>query len=75
MQPSQVFSLKDGSCVGYSSLSDFVTATVFPGEKVHINTAASHGFVFFDVNCEEEPNVYAKDIFIVPLYDYGIKYD
>ena len=49
--------------------------SIFPDETTVINIVSTHGWIYYDVNCEDEPNILGKDQFVIPLDKYGIKYD
>ena len=68
------FFLKDGACMAILGGSGFGT-TIFPGESTVSNVRFTQGIIYFDVNGSEEPNVYGKDIFQLPIGNDGIMYD
>ena len=65
--------LKDGTCFVYGNTIG-PRHTMYPG-ITGLNVNVTHGFIYLDVNCEDEPNKQGKDEFVIPLYEYGIKYD
>ena len=70
------FYLKDGACLGISAGAPSANIqTIFPGENTVTEIAPpSHGYIFFDTNGEEEPNVMGKDQFLLPIGAEGIQY-
>jgi type II secretory pathway pseudopilin PulG len=68
--------LKDGSCLGFTAAA---SNSWIPGEstftaKVTSGVNAEIGAIYLDVNDEEEPNVYGKDQYIIPICATGIAY-
>ena len=70
--------LKDGSCLGFFSTGSYTnTNTWIPGERgpVAKNTGATDiGYITIDVNDEEEPNIFGKDWYTIPISANGINY-
>ena len=68
--------LKDGACFGFShaGLSD-VIVTILPGETQTVNRSNLLGYFVLDINCLEEPNVFGKDRYVLPINQDGIFYD
>ena len=74
------FYLKDGACVRiWRGTSTGGFTTQFPGEtnsiSANVSYGGSMGFALFDVNGLDEPNVWGKDLFQVPINADGIFYD
>lgn len=69
------YKLKDGACMGI--IFDTSTqATQFPGETSASNSITGvKGYIAFDTNDKEEPNIPGKDQFVIPFDDLGIKYE
>lgn len=73
-----VFYLKDGACFGIDFTSyggGYAETTCFPGETTPTDSLSEYGFLYFDINGKEKPNVFCKDIFILPLASGGIDYE
>ncbi|MBQ8635589.1 type II secretion system protein [bacterium] len=68
----QTMMLKDGSCLGFGASAS--AKTWIPGEKEETAAAAYSGFIYVDVNDYEEPNVFGKDQFTIPIDEWGIAY-
>lgn len=66
--------LKDGACIGLNVAAQAGMNIIFPGET-KTGTARVDGFIGFDTNGDEEPNMFGKDRFILPLSKEGIQYD
>lgn len=64
--------LKDGSCIGFAAGS--TVDTIIPGESTSHNVTASQGLIYVDINDSEEPNVFGKDQYLIPVGDNGIDY-
>jgi len=65
--------LKDGASVSFS-LYEADCSTIFPGETNVITAYCPVGWIRYDVNDNEPPNVYGKDRFLLPLGLHGIAY-
>ncbi len=68
------FYMKDGAC--FSVLVNAVTTncdSIFPGETSK-TTFSCNGYIIFDTNGMDEPNVWGKDLFWIPLGKEGIEY-
>ena len=71
----KAFMLKDGAFFGISCNTG-KERTCFPGESQLIQTQKTTlARIIYDVNGEEEPNLPCKDIFAIPIGEYGIEYD
>ena len=72
------YKLKDGACMGISTVTTSKTV-LFPGEGTTATAMGStgdiKGYIIFDTNDADEPNVEGKDRFVVPINDLGIKYE
>ena len=66
--------LKDGACMGITN-SVAATSTCFPGESTGVSKTPTYGFIRFDVNGADEPNVFCKDQFTIPIGNEGIMFD
>ena len=66
--------LKDGSCIGFANKPSAATSTWIPGEKEAHSVTPGAGLIYLDVNDEEEPNVYGKDQYTIPMGIDGIAY-
>ena len=78
----RAFYLKDGACVRLSNCywkPDAEIFTIFPGEVNQVLAPnGSNGsllYITFDTNGIEEPNVFGKDQFRLPMNRLGIMYD
>ena len=77
------FYLKDGACIGYASAANNIDwiDTIFPGEKnatpVCVGTSPTYALIllYVDTNGDDEPNVFGKDQFALPVGEHGIMYD
>ena len=68
--------LKDGACMGIAK-STTSKPVIFPGETTQAamtDTSDIKGYIIFDTNNTDEPNVIGKDRYIVPFNSEGIKY-
>ena len=68
--------LKDGSCLGFHEGSTAPsTHTWIPGETTsHARVTSEIGYISIDVNDGEEPNVFGKDRYMIPIGTYGLAY-
>ena len=68
--------LKDGSCLGFVG-TGYSGKTLIPGESTerakNYNTT-DLGYILLDVNDGEEPNVFGKDQYAIPIDANGIAY-
>ena len=67
--------LKNGAEMGIKFYKIDSYVTIFPGETNTIHSSCPYGFIYFDINGKDSPNVMGKDAFVVPLDKTGIKYD
>ena len=72
------FFLKDGACIGIKTgaPADNIN-TWFPGEAsltADMQIKPTHGYLFFDTNGNDEPNVMGRDQFVLPFNEGGIHY-
>ena len=67
--------LKNGAEMGIWFKGGSVFPTIFPGETNSVNVRCDYGFIVFDINGGDGPNVMGKDQFWIPYDKYGIKYD
>ena len=66
--------LKDGSCLGFGAAA---ANSWIPGESGSVtkNTYATEiGAIYIDLNDDDEPNIYGKDQYILPISAEGIAY-
>ena len=68
--------LKDGSCLGFHAGTTAPSSyNWIPGETTsHANASGEIGYISIDVNDGEEPNVFGKDRYSIPIGTYGIAY-
>lgn len=64
--------LKDGSCLGFAAGSN--ANTIIPGESEGHTVTPTQGLIYIDINDDEEPNVFGKDQYLLPVGDGGIDY-
>lgn len=70
----QKMKLKDGSCLGFIG-TGYTGSTLIPGETTsHAKATGEIGYITIDVNDGEEPNVFGKDRYTIPIGTYGITY-
>ena len=69
---TQTMMLKDGSCLGFGGSGS--AETWIPGEKAATASASYKGFIYVDLNDAEEPNVFGKDLYTIPIDAQGIAY-
>lgn len=68
----EVMTLKNGACIGVKSGS-VTEETWIPGETDKTDSATyTYGMIYLDTNGEEEPNVFGKDRFAIPLDLNGV---
>ena len=70
------FLLKDSAYIDVvfmpsATCSVDVNRTIFPGETQLTNVSNACGYIAFDINDNEPPNVNGKDMFILPLHEHG----
>ena len=72
---STYMKLKDGTCIGFVG-TGYSGKTMIPGESKSFDkdTANEIGYIVIDVNDGEEPNVFGKDQYTIPINTYGIAY-
>ena len=68
--------LKDGSCLGFGAAA---ANSWIPGEsasvaKVTTGDKTEIGAIYIDLNDDDEPNIYGKDQYILPISKDGIAY-
>ena len=68
------YKLKDGACMGIA-ITTASKAVIFPGEASSAAISGAKGYIIFDTNDADEPNVVGKDRFVIPIDDLGIKYE
>lgn len=66
--------LKDGASIGISFSPWGEMPTIFPGETNITYIECDYGYIWFDTNDNEPPNVFGKDQFVLPFDKNGIKY-
>ena len=66
------FYMKDGACVSISTGTSNCDS-IFPGET-SVTSVSCEGYIVFDTNGMDEPNVWGKDLFWIPLGKEGIIY-
>ena len=74
------FYLKDGACVTISTNRKTEASSIFPNEdyarwRLSPRLKDVCGAIIVDTNGDEEPNAYAKDIFILRFQDNGLAWD
>ena len=68
--------LKDGACMAVMGASASTNVdTIFPGETSNTPVKSAFGYIRYDINGNDEPNVFGKDRFVIPLGNEGIKFD
>lgn len=65
--------LKDGSCLGFAA-GGTSSNTIIPGESQAHTVTPSQGLIYIDINDAEEPNVFGKDQYLIPVDEGGIAY-
>ncbi len=64
--------LKDGSCLGFKAGGSSINTRI-PGEAAD-HSVTPVGLIYLDVNDAEEPNIWNKDQYLIPIDTYGIAY-